>query len=233
MNNSILFNTQRGLFSDCSNYYDKKKGKMVYSNAVDIINCCVNKNKKSNEYCFKVCEKIKDLNLKLNCNQKCKEKNKLSWDICRLFSDNIGLDDYYTKCALDFGCLKFGKFLDEKCVDKYKKDILKCCRKKCRPTNLPPYNDCGNLCKFLEEKNEEEILDIKNNFEMVKNFKPTSKVENKDNIKRYFFMFLFGLIFVFILLKLIFKKNFKDRLKYADRIQNNPKGYLSSAQIFG
>ena len=78
MNNSILFDTQRGLFSECNNYYDEKSGKMVYSTAVDIIDCCVNKNKKTNEYCFKTCNKVKEPNLNLICKQKCREKNKIS-----------------------------------------------------------------------------------------------------------------------------------------------------------
>lgn len=147
MNRQRADGTITGPFGLCSEIWDKKTNQYIRATDLEIFNCCMNTNLPLVEKCVQKCHMLGTKKLRKNCAMTCHDISKIIIDNCMLSSEFWDTDkNPIFKAAKNYGCGDgLFRYIDTKCMEKNKEDILKVCKRKCIPGIA---TDCDKNCDF-------------------------------------------------------------------------------------
>lgn len=186
----------------CRSYYDKDKEKLVYTNSLERIFCCMETCKNHINFCFKNCDQSPYHDQK-KCFEKCNEVVKICESSCMAIP-SLGLRNVIN-CGNDVGCGSRPPF-STKCIKQNKDNIINCCKNKCLMSSdidCENNDSCDIFYSFfsgetpfpIKYKNKQDNKDVKDNKD--------KQCDKNDNKLLYFVCILSLLsLFVFFLLLL-------------------------------
>lgn len=134
-----------GLFSQCSVHWSPKWNKFMKSDTAETMRCCILRCANDIELCHQVCDTRYNTKSDVKrCRDSCEIHKKMCGDTCKLIGGVWGRENPFVKCSEDIGCGKL-ESMDKKCLSDNREEILRCCKKRCFPTEDI---DCEKHCQY-------------------------------------------------------------------------------------